>query len=280
MKKELTPAGILRSFGKCWWMCVLVAAMFATGAFFYSRYNYREAYTSRAQIMVRFSDDNQNSSASSAMQGANYAQKMVNTYISILTESNDFKDYVKQTYLLKYNTTNFPRYSTTFTTATDTQLVTVNITAYQPEYAYQLCETFVECAPKYIADRTGKADELLITDNATEPKTPSNSDNSARNTIIAALLGFLVHFAITVVIDLFDVRILTAEDLRTTYNYPVLGEIPDFERYTGKSRRRGYGYGYGYGYGSYSRGYGYGYGYGGYQPNRKTGSAEKQTGGK
>lgn len=268
MKKELTPAGILRSLGKSWWICVLAALIFATGAFFYSHYNYRKAYTSRAQIMVRFSEEEQTSSnASSAVQGATYAQKMLNTYVTILKTSNDFKDYLKQSYLLKYDTTEFPRYSTDFTTGTETQLVNVHITAYQPEYAYQLCETFVECAPKYIADRTEKEDELIITDNATMPTVPSNSDNSARNTILAAMLGFLIPFAVQVVVDLFDVRILTAEDLRDTYHYPVLGEIPDFERYTGSKSRRGYGYGY-----SYSRGYhyGYGYGYGGYhQKDRK-----------
>ncbi len=270
MKKELTPAGILRSLGKCWWICVVVAILFSTGAFFFSRYNYRETYTSRAQLMVRFSEEDQSSSASSAVQGATYAQKMLNTYVSILKSSNDFSDYLKQTYIKKYQTPTFPRYTLEFTTGTETQLVNVHITAYQPEYAYQLCETFVECAPKYIADRTGKDDELLITDNATRPDAPSNSDNSARNTILAALLGFLIPFAINVVVDLFDVRILTAESLRDTYHYPVLGEIPDLDRYTsGKSRRRGYGYGYGYGY--YSRSYGYG----GYQQ-----TARKKKGGK
>lgn len=267
MKKELTPAGILRSLGKSWWICVLAALIFATGAFFYSHYNYRKAYTSRAQIMVRFSEEEQTSSnASNAVQGATYAQKMLNTYVTILKTSNDFKDYLKQSYLLKYDTTEFPRYSTDFTTGTETQLVNVHITAYQPEYAYQLCETFVECAPKYIADRTEKEDELIITDNATMPTVPSNSDNSARNTILAAMLGFLIPFAVQVVVDLFDVRILTAEDLRDTYHYPVLGEIPDFERYTGSKSRRGYGYGYSRGYN-----YGYGYGYGGYhQKDRKS----------
>ncbi|MBR6530653.1 MAG: hypothetical protein IKT43_04485 [Clostridia bacterium] len=276
MKKELTPAGILRSLGKCWWICTIVAIIFATGAFFYSRFNYREAYTSRAQIMVRFSSEDEISSATSAVQGANYAQKVLNTYVSILKSSNDFKNYLKQTYLLKYNTTEFPRYAVSFTNDSETQLVNVHMTAYKPEYAFQLCETFVECAPKYIEERTGKEDELRITDNATLPVTPSNQDNSARNTIIAALLGFLVPFAVAVVIDLFDVRILAAEDLRTTYKYPVLGEIPDFTRYSGSRSSRGrYGYSRGYGY-AYR--YGYNYGYGSYQkPQNPT---EKKTGGK
>lgn len=275
MKKELTLGGILRSLGKCWLICVLVAGLFATGAFFFSRYNYAETYTSRAQLMVRFSEEDQSSSASSAVQGMTYAQKILNTYVSILQKSNDFQDYLKQSYLLKYDETSFPRYTVSFTTGTETQLIDVSVTAYQPEYAYRVCETFVECAPKYIADRTGKADELFITDNATEPKAPSNSDNSARNTVVAALLGFLLPFAVTVVVDLFDVRIMTAEDLRTTYNYPILGEIPDFDRSgSGKSRGRGRGYGYDYGYG-------YSYGYGSYNQKKKSGSSNssKTTGG-
>ncbi len=275
MKKELTPSGILRSLAKCWWICTLVAVLFAVGAFFFSRYNYREMYTSTTRFMVRYVDDDQSTSASSAVQGATYAQKMLNTYVAVLNSSNDFEDELEAMYLERYGEKMPSSREIRFTAATDTQLVNVYVTAYNKEDAYRICETFIEHAETFIDNLSGKPGEIRFVDKATKPTTPSNSDNCARNTILAAMLGFLVPFAINVVVDLFDVRILTAEDLRNTYKYPVLGEIPDFERYTGSK----YKYKRGYGYGSYSRGYGYNYsyGYGGYHQKK---SSEKKTEGK
>lgn len=274
MKKELTPSGILRTLTKCWWICTLVALIFATGAFFFSRYNYSERYTSTTRFMIRYVDDDQSTSASNAVQGATYAQKMLNTYVAILNYSNDFDSELQAMYFAEYGEKMPSGREIRYTAATDTQLVNVYVTAYDKEDAYRICQAFVQFAPEFIDHLTGKPGELVIVDEATKPTTPSNSDNCARNTIIAALLGFLVPFAVNVVVDLFDVRILTAEDLRNTYNYPVLGEIPDFERYIGRKQGRKGGYGYGYGYSRY--GYGYNYGYGGYHQRK---SSKKQKGG-
>ncbi len=58
---------------------------------------------------------------------------------------------------------------------------------------------------------------------STVPKSP----NVRNNTILGALLGFALSISVILLKELFDVRVKSADDLVSRFNYPVLGTIPE-----------------------------------------------------
>ena len=253
MKKELTLASLVRILIRWWWLFLAIAILFAAGAFFYSQHNYHETYQSSTKILVKFTPAaNTSTTVSSAINEITYAEKVMNTYVSML-KTNDFKAMARDAYLEKYETTRFPRFSVNFSVIEETQLFQINVTTYDMEASYRLCEIYAECAPKYIEQVTGNPEELSVADSPTMPTAPANSDHGMRNALIAAVFGFVAPFAIFVLVDLFDVSVKSADDLKSICNYPILGEIPDFERHKGNRSKYGK-YGYGYGYGSRNTG--------------------------
>lgn len=53
------------------------------------------------------------------------------------------------------------------------------------------------------------------------------SPNVRNNTILGALLGFVLSISVILLKELFDVRVKSADDLVARFNYPVLGTIPE-----------------------------------------------------
>ena len=53
------------------------------------------------------------------------------------------------------------------------------------------------------------------------------SPNVRNNTILGALLGFVLSISFILLRELFDVRVKSADDLVTRFQYPVLGTIPE-----------------------------------------------------
>ena len=50
-----------------------------------------------------------------------------------------------------------------------------------------------------------------------------------RYTLIGLLIGLVLSAGIVILAHLLDNTIRTGDDLRTRFDYPILGEIPDFE---------------------------------------------------
>jgi len=53
------------------------------------------------------------------------------------------------------------------------------------------------------------------------------SPNVRNNTILGALLGFVLSISVILLKELFDIRVKSADDLVNRFNYPVLGAIPE-----------------------------------------------------
>ena len=88
-----------------------------------------------------------------------------------------------------------------------------------------------------IANEIGKATEqqlnlyiprssVKILDQAKVSSNPA-SPNVHNNTILGALLGFVLSISFIILKELFDVRVKSADDLVTRFELPVLGSIPE-----------------------------------------------------
>lgn len=88
-----------------------------------------------------------------------------------------------------------------------------------------------------IANEIGKATEqqlkiyiprssIKVLDQAKVSSNPA-SPNVRNNTILGALLGFVLSIAFIILKELFDVRVKSADDLVARFELPVLGAIPE-----------------------------------------------------
>lgn len=146
-----------------------------------------------------------------------------------------------------------------YATVNETEVFSITITSIHEEDAKLLAEACAKLANSYISDIKSNA-SVSIVDSASEPVLANA--NRALLSVVFAFLAAVIAITIFVIIDLSDVSIKTEEDLSSSYNYPVLGTIPNFNiENQSKKKRYGYKYKYGYGYGKGYSSYKY-YGYG------------------
>ena len=69
---------------------------------------------------------------------------------------------------------------------------------------------------------------VSIVDNASLPTTTS-SPNIKQNTFIGIFVGIIIGIAIIFIRELLDTRIKDEDELKTKYNIPVLGIIPNLD---------------------------------------------------
>lgn len=120
----------------------------------------------------------------------------------------------------------------------NTQLVTLYVTLEDPNEAYTLANAISEIAPGYLADIVDGTSMKIVT----KPVIPDHkyAPNEVKNTVIGALLGFLLMVAVIVIREFIDDRVKSEDDLESRFGISVVGTIPNI--HAAASRRNNYAY--------------------------------------
>lgn len=176
-------------------------------------------YTATASMYV-YSDANRANEITSTELTT--SQKLVNTYIVVL-ESDTVLDEVAHK-LNEGLTAEAIRKMMTASAVNATEAFAINITHPDPAMAQLIVNTIVDIAPQEII-RVVRAGGVEVIDYAKLPEEPS-SPNVAANTVVGALLGFVLCFGALILRVLFDTRIHGEEELTQNFDFPVLGIVP------------------------------------------------------
>ena len=114
-----------------------------------------------------------------------------------------------------------------YSSLNETEVLQIEVTCTDKIDARILCERILDNAQPEV-EKVGSGGSVSIVDEATTPVTPT-SPNKTLNTIIGVLIGMILGVLIIFVIELFDTRIKTEDDLVTKFDLPILGVIPDLE---------------------------------------------------
>ena len=57
---------------------------------------------------------------------------------------------------------------------------------------------------------------------------------SARNTLLGAIVGFMISVFMIIIKETFDTRVKSPEDISENFDIPVLGVIPEFKKRHGR----------------------------------------------
>ncbi len=155
------------------------------------------------------------------------SQMLVPTYIEMIKSDNvlrEVADQVEDRTKKKFSAGKI-RTMMTAEAVSETEIIKVSIEATDPGIAREIADTIAKVAPTKI-QKFIELSKVQIIDEAKLSGTPV-SPNIRMNTIIGALLGFVLSISFILLKELFDVRVKSVDDLVNRFDYPVLGTIPE-----------------------------------------------------
>lgn len=163
----------------------------------------------------------------------NSAKNLVNTYAIIIRS----RDVLNQVIADLGLTENYGQLADCISVAAvnNTQIMEITVQHKSPDTAFAIAEKILEITPDFIVE-TVEAGSVKPVEQPHASKDPV-SPSIPKNTVLAALIGFLLSCVVIVVIALSDNTYKTDMDIQNDLDLPVLGVIPAIESC---SSHRGY----------------------------------------
>ena len=229
------------------WIILLAVCIFGAGGFIYTKLTVKPMYRTQftAYIKNRINNETPTTSTSTntgdlnASIGLMYLYDEVISSRSVLTEAAEDVglDYGYGT-LKGMISTELPEKAA---------LLTVTVTADDPDVAVDLANAIAKRA----IERGKAIEDKSSMEMVDYPEDVSRIFPIAKNTMLAAVIGGILTYALFIVMDLVNDRVKDSEDLENRYNVVVVGRIPDMAQsgrsYKYKYTYRRYHYGKGYG---------------------------------
>jgi capsular polysaccharide biosynthesis protein len=145
------------------------------------------------------------------------------TYIEILS-SKPFMETVSDDIDNKYSYSQINS-MVSYTAKTDTNILSITAKSTDSHDAYLIAESVSHNAPDEIR-RVFEGGSVKLINNAEENTSPLPS-NALKRGLIGFVAGAALAALIIFLINIFDTRVKSSEELTSKYGLPILGEIPN-----------------------------------------------------
>ena len=217
-EKDFVQIDIMLLLRRIWsqkLIIVLTTLVFTAGALMYSLFIATPKYNSTTRVyVVNQKKDNQAITTQDV--------QLVKVYKEIILSNSVMSDVVAKNKLqitpgelAKKISVDAPK---------DTRIISITVTDKDPQKARDLANAVREVSADKIKEVT-KIEDVTTLEQAEAALTPS-SPNVFKNSVLAALLGFILAVGGVVLIELMDDRIKRPEDIEETMNLVLLGVIP------------------------------------------------------
>lgn len=149
-------------------------------------------------------------------------QKLVSTYSELIKSKNVLREVIKNLNInedeesLKGNIT--------VSAVKDTELIQITVTNYYPQRASDIANEIAKVFTKKVGE-IYHINNVYIVDEAESSDIPYNI-NHVKDIIIFVVIGFVVSIAYSLIVNLLDTTIKTAEDVEKQIEVTVLASIP------------------------------------------------------
>ncbi len=222
-----------------WKLIALVTVLFGLAAMFVSVRFITPTYKSTVKIYVNNSSLDV-SSLSISVTDMNASVQLVDLY-EVLLMADDTLDIILEAAGLDYSYGQIIGMLET-SSVNDTQVFQVIVTSTSPVEAQLIAATIGEKLPEVINDLISGADAVVIS----HPKVPTarSAPSHSRNTVLGALVGFVIAVAGITVAFLMDTGIYDDEDILEVTASPILAYLPDMsdDSRTKRQYKQGYYY--------------------------------------
>ena len=221
-EKDFVQIDIMLLLRRIWsqkLIIVLTTLVFTAGALMYSLFIATPKYNSTTRVyVVNQKKDNQ----AITTQDVQLGTLLVKDYKEIILSNSVMSDVVAKNKLqitpgelAKKISVDAPK---------DTRIISITVTDKDPQKARDLANAVREVSADKIKEVT-KIEDVTTVEQAEAALTPS-SPNVFKNSVLAALLGFILAVGGVVLIELMDDRIKRPEDIEETMDLVLLGVIP------------------------------------------------------
>ena len=228
---------ILKSLWKRAWIIVLCGLWAAIIGFVISAFLIAPTYSSHVKLYVNnssFSLGNTNFSISASELTA--AQSLVRTYGDILDSRSTYERVIEKADV-DYTWKQLSR-MVRYAPSNGTEIMRVTVTCEDPYEASKIANTIAEVLPVRISEIIDGA-SMEIVDSAI-PELEKVAPSITQYTAMGLILGMLLSALVIALFALMDDAVHDEEYLLRTYDYPILGKVPNLLNPGNKS----YGYYY------------------------------------
>ncbi len=228
MKEEINLVKIMEVILKLWWLVLIFAVIAGLVAFSISSFLMTPEYTSVAKVYVDGSKRAEGAGVN--VNDINTNTRLVSTYIEILCSDTYLNSVAAKAKAedIKYKLTGTQiKGKITMNSANETEILEIKYSDISPERARDVLQIILDNAQSEIT-RIMPGCRVNVIDSAVLPKTIS-SPNTKQNTFIGVFIGIILGVAVILIKELLDTRIKDEDDLKTRYNIPVLGVIPNLD---------------------------------------------------
>lgn len=234
-EKEYYTIDLRHIFKFVWkkvWLVILAGIVAAGVGFSAASFLVTPKYSSSIMLYVNnssFSLGNTSFSISSSEITA--AQSLVKTYAEILNNRTTLTRVIEKSGV-EYSYNELSQ-MVEATTANETEIMRVTVTATDPYVASKIANCIAEVLPVRIAEIIDGA-SMEVVDYAV-PNLIKVEPSVTGYTAIGLVLGVLISVIILAVVAMLDDTIHDEEYVLNTYDYPILAKIPDLINSSGKS---------------------------------------------
>lgn len=223
---------IVKSLGRCIWLIGLSGLIAAIIGFCTAAFLIAPTYSSYVKLYVNnssFSLGNTSFSISSSELTA--AQGLVRTYGDILDSRSTLERIIEKA-RVPYTWKELSD-MIVYAPSNDTEIMLVTVTSEDPYEASRIANTIAEILPLRISEIIDGA-SMEIVDSAV-PEMEKIAPSITRYTAIGLILGILFSVIAVVVTALLDDTVHDEEYVLRTYDYPILGRVPNLISSVGKN---------------------------------------------
>lgn len=204
-------------------LILAITVLFGAASFLFTRFMITPKYTSTAKMIAISNQARTNDIYTSAEHTA--AVALVNTTAEIIkTESilNEASERLSKQGL-NYSVESLKK-MISISAENETEVFRLIVSGTRKNDVAMIANTIADVANERVSEITGAGGTKLL-ESAVTP-TSQSSPNVMRNTVLGALVGFVLIALFVILRDLYDTTIWTEDDLTNHYKYPVLGLIP------------------------------------------------------
>ena len=220
---DISVVDVINMMLTFWWFIVIFAIFVGGATYTYFKVSSIPEYKSTARIYVNTEGQQTSTDVNaSAIAGA---ANLLPTYIDVL-QSKQFLNKVSDDLDNRYSITDI-KGMLSLEGVTDTNIISISVKNADAHVSYLVCSSIVNNAPTEISRVFGGGSTKLTEypEEATSPEEMHTMRNAAIGLVIGAVVAMLIIF----LVNLFDTRVKSKDELIAKYNLPIIGEIPSLD---------------------------------------------------
>lgn len=221
IETQISIIDIINMMLTFWWLIVILAVLVGGGTFAYSKLTSVPMYTSEATVYINTQAEQKTDDINTS--ALTNAKDLMPTYIEILS-SKPFLETISDDIGNKYNYKAI-KSMTNYSAKTDTNILSISVRSNDSHDAYLITESISHNAPDEIK-RVFEGGSVKLINNAEENQSPL-PNNSLKRGMIGFVAGAALAALIIFLINIFDTRVKSSDELSAKYGLPILGEVPN-----------------------------------------------------